>query len=172
KIDRPTKPNYAMFKLTDRWVINMRKIAVLTSGGDAPGMNAAIRSAVRKAIYENIEVYIVSHGFNGLIHNNIKRADLGDVGDIIHLGGTGLYTDRIEVVKAVAGRQYAADNLKSLGIEGLIVIGGDGSYAGADKLHELGINTVGVPATIDNDIFGNDVTIGYDTALNTIVDMI
>ena len=150
----------------------MRKIAVLTSGGDAPGMNAAIRSAVRKAIYENIEVYIVSHGFNGLIHNNIKRADLGDVGDIIHRGGTALYSARSEEFKTLAGRQKAADNLKALGIEGLIVIGGDGSYAGADKLQELGINTVGVPATIDNDIFGTDVTIGYDTALNTIVDMI
>lgn len=150
----------------------MRKIAVLTSGGDAPGMNAAIRAVVRKAIHDDMEVYAVSHGFNGLINNDINRMNLGDVGDMIHRGGTFLYTARCEEFKTLKGRQKAADNLTSLGIEGLVVIGGDGTYMGASKLAELGVKTVGVPATIDNDIVGTDVTIGYDTALNTIVDMI
>lgn len=150
----------------------MRKIAVLTSGGDAPGMNAAIRAVVRKAIHDDMEVYGVNHGFNGLINNDINRMGLGDVGDIIHRGGTFLYSARCEEFKTLKGRQQAADNLTALGIEGLVVIGGDGTYAGASKLAELGVKTVGVPATIDNDIVGADVSIGYDTALNTIVDMV
>lgn len=150
----------------------MKKIAVLTSGGDAPGMNAAIRSVVRKAIYENIEVYGVSHGYNGLINNDIKKLGLGDVGDIIHRGGTKLYSARCDEFKTPEGQKKAAQNLKNLGIEGLVVIGGDGSYIGAAKLAEQGIQTVGVPGTIDNDIAGTDVSIGYDTALNTIIDMI
>lgn len=150
----------------------MRKIAVLTSGGDAPGMNAAIRAVVRKAIHDEMEVYAVNHGFNGLINNDINKMYLGDVGDIIHRGGTFLYTARCEEFKTLEGRKKAADNLSALGIEGLVVIGGDGTYMGASKLAELGVDTVGVPATIDNDIVGTDVTIGYDTALNTIVDMI
>ncbi|HBV22183.1 MAG TPA: 6-phosphofructokinase [Jeotgalicoccus sp.] len=150
----------------------MKKIAVLTSGGDAPGMNAAIRAVVRKAIHDDMEVYGVNHGFNGLINNDIKKMGLGDVGDIIHRGGTFLYSARCEEFKTLKGRQKAADNLTALGIEGLVVIGGDGTYMGASELGKLGIKTVGVPATIDNDIAGTDVTIGYDTALNTIVDMI
>ena len=150
----------------------MRKIAVLTSGGDAPGMNAAIRAVVRKAIHDGMEVYSVNHGFNGLISNDINKAGLGDVGDIIHRGGTSLYTARCEKFRTEEGRQRAADNLKALGIEGLVVIGGDGTYMGAAELGKLGVKTVGVPATIDNDIAGTDITIGYDTALNTIVDMI
>lgn len=152
--------------------MNIKKIAVLTSGGDAPGMNAAIRSVVRKAIYENIEVYGVSHGYNGLINNDIKKLGLGDVGDIIHRGGTKLYSARCDEFKTPEGQKKAAQNLKELGIEGLVVIGGDGSYIGAAKLAEQGIQTVGVPGTIDNDIAGTDVSIGYDTALNTIIDMI
>ncbi|CEA00730.1 6-phosphofructokinase [Jeotgalicoccus saudimassiliensis] len=150
----------------------MRKIAVLTSGGDAPGMNAAVRAVVRKAIHDGMEVYGVSHGYNGLINNDIKKMDLGDVGDMIHRGGTFLYSARCEEFRTEEGRQRAADNLKALGIEGLVVIGGDGTYMGAGELSRLGVKTVGVPATIDNDIVGTDVTIGYDTALNTIVDMI
>lgn len=150
----------------------MRKIAVLTSGGDAPGMNAVIRAVVRKAIHDGMEVYGVSHGFNGLINNDINKMDLGDVGDIIHRGGTALYSARCEEFRTEEGRKRAADNLKTYGIEGLVVIGGDGTYKGAFELSKLGVKTVGVPATIDNDIAGTDVTIGYDTALNTIVDMI
>ena len=150
----------------------MRKIAVLTSGGDAPGMNPAIRAVVRKAIHDDMEVYGVNHGFNGLINNDINKMGLGDVGDIIHRGGTFLYSARCEEFKTLEGRQKAADNLTALGIEGLVVIGGDGTYMGASELGKLGVKTVGVPATIDNDIVGTDVTIGYDTALNTIVDMI
>ena len=150
----------------------MKKIAVLTSGGDAPGMNAAIRAVVRKAIHDDMEVYGVNHGFNGLINNDIKKMGLGDVGDIIHRGGTFLYSARCEEFKTLKGRQKAADNLTALGIEGLVVIGGDGTYMGAFELGKLGVKTVGVPATIDNDIAGTDITIGYDTALNTIVDMI
>lgn len=150
----------------------MRKIAVLTSGGDAPGMNAAIRAVVRKGIFENLEVYGVSHGYEGLINNQIKKMELGDVGDIIHRGGTKLYSARSEEFLTLAGQNKAVANLKNLGIEGLIVIGGDGSYRGASRLSELGIKTIGIPATIDNDITGTNETIGYDTALNTIVDMI
>ncbi|RSL32962.1 6-phosphofructokinase [Salibacterium salarium] len=150
----------------------MKKIGVLTSGGDSPGMNAAIRAVVRKAIYHGAEVYGVQYGFAGLISNDIEKLEIGDVGDIIHRGGTKLYTARCEEFKTPEGRQVAVDNLNALGIEGLVVIGGDGSFQGAEKLTEIGYPTIGVPGTIDNDIPGTDYTIGFDTALNTVINAI
>lgn len=150
----------------------LRKIGVLTSGGDAPGMNAAVRAVVRKAIYHDLEVYGIYGGYTGLISGNIKQMDLGSVGDIIHRGGTVLYSARCEEFKVPEGRQKGIEQLKKLGIEGLVVIGGDGSFRGAKALTELGYPCVGVPGTIDNDIPGTQFTIGFDTALNTVIDAI
>ncbi|MFD2446315.1 6-phosphofructokinase [Bacillus sp. CGMCC 1.16607] len=150
----------------------MKKIAVLTSGGDSPGMNPAVRAVVRKAIFHKIEVYGVYGGYSGLINGNIKKLELGSVGDIIHRGGTTLYSARCEEFKTKEGQQKGIEQLKKLGIEGLVVIGGDGSYRGAKALTEQGFPCVGVPGTIDNDIAGTDYTIGFDTALNTVIDAI
>src|SRR6478609_788464 len=150
----------------------MKRIGVLTSGGDSPGMNAAIRAVVRKAIYHDIEVYGIYYGYAGLIAGDIKKMELGSVGDIIHRGGTMLYTARCEEFKTLEGQKKGIEQLKKHGIEGLVVIGGDGSYRGAQKLSEHGFPTVGVPGTIDNDIPGTDFTIGFDTALNTVIDAI
>ncbi|MEH7385202.1 6-phosphofructokinase [Bacillus sp. JJ1521] len=150
----------------------MKRIGVLTSGGDSPGMNAAIRAVVRKAIYHDVEVYGVYQGYAGLISGQIKKLEIGSVGDIIHRGGTMLYTARCNEFKTEEGRKQGIEQLKKLGIEGLVVIGGDGSYRGAQKLTELGFPCVGVPGTIDNDIPGTDFTIGFDTALNTVIDAI
>ncbi|WP_134686324.1 6-phosphofructokinase [Brevibacillus migulae] len=150
----------------------MKKIAVLTSGGDSPGMNAAVRAAVRRAVYLGVHMYGVYHGYNGLIAGDIREMTLGSVGDIIHRGGTILYTARSEEFRTEAGQQKAAEQLRQNGIEGLIVIGGDGSFRGAQKLTKIGIPTIGVPGTIDNDIPCTDFTIGFDTALNTIVEAI
>jgi 6-phosphofructokinase 1 len=150
----------------------MKRIGVLTSGGDSPGMNAAIRAVVRKAIFHDVEVYGVYQGYAGLISGQIKQLEIGSVGDIIHRGGTMLYTARCEEFKTEEGRKKGIEQLKKLGIEGLVVIGGDGSYRGAQKLTELGFPCVGVPGTIDNDIPGTDFTIGFDTALNTVIDAI
>jgi 6-phosphofructokinase 1 len=153
-------------------VVNMKRIGVLTSGGDSPGMNAAIRAVVRKAIYHGVEVYGVYHGYAGLISGNIKKMEIGSVGDIIHRGGTILYSARCEEFKTPEGQQKGIEQLKKHGIEGLVVIGGDGSYRGAKALTEKGFPCVGVPGTIDNDIPGTDFTIGFDTALNTVIDAI
>lgn len=150
----------------------MKKIGVLTSGGDAPGMNAAVRAVVRKGIYHDLEVYGVYGGYTGLISGNIKRLELGSVGDIIHRGGTTLYSARCEEFKTDEGQQMGIEQLNKFGIEGLVVIGGDGSYRGAKALTEKGYPCVGVPGTIDNDIPGTDFTIGFDTALNTVLDAI
>ncbi|MBL4951147.1 6-phosphofructokinase [Neobacillus sp. OS1-32] len=150
----------------------MKKIGVLTSGGDAPGMNPAIRAVVRKAIYHNLEVYGIYGGYTGLISGNIQRLDLGSVGDIIHRGGTMLHSARCPEFKTKEGQQKGIKQLQAHGIEGLVVIGGDGSYRGAKALTELGFPCIGVPGTIDNDIPGTDVTIGFDTALNTVIDAI
>ncbi|MBD3860296.1 6-phosphofructokinase [Bacillus sp. 28A-2] len=150
----------------------MKRIGVLTSGGDSPGMNAAVRAVVRKAIYHNVEVYGIYNGYSGLINGKIEKLELGSVGDIIHRGGTKLYTARCPEFKTVEGREKGIENLKKFGIEGLVVIGGDGSFMGAKKLTELGFPCVGVPGTIDNDIPGTDFTIGFDTALNTVIDAI
>lgn len=150
----------------------MKRIGVLTSGGDSPGMNAAIRAVVRKAIYHGVEVFGIYHGYSGLISGNIKKLDVGDVGDIIHRGGTMLYTARCPEFKTLEGQLKGIEQLKEHGIEGLVVIGGDGSYQGARRLTEHGFPCIGVPGTIDNDIPGTDFTIGFDTALNTVIDAI
>jgi 6-phosphofructokinase 1 len=147
----------------------MKKIAVLTSGGDSPGMNAAIRAVVRKGIYSGLEIYGVYYGYAGLMEGNIKKLELGSVGDIIHRGGTILYSARSEEFKKDESQYKAIKQLRELGIEGLVVIGGDGSYRGAAKLTEKGFPCVGLPGTIDNDIPGTDYTIGFDTALNTVI---
>jgi 6-phosphofructokinase 1 len=153
-------------------VISVKRIGVLTSGGDAPGMNAAIRAVVRKAIYHGLEVYGIKQGYNGLINGKIEKMELGSVGDIIQRGGTVLRSARCEEFKTKEGQQKGIEQLKKLGIEGLVVIGGDGSYQGAKALTEQGFPCVGVPGTIDNDIPGTDFTIGFDTALNTVLDSI
>ncbi|ESU30861.1 6-phosphofructokinase [Bacillus sp. 17376] len=150
----------------------MKRIGVLTSGGDSPGMNAAVRAVVRKAIYHDVEVYGVYGGYAGLMSGNIKKLELGSVGDIIHRGGTFLYSARSEEFKTKEGQQEGIEQLNKFGIEGLVVIGGDGSYRGAKALTEQGFPCVGVPGTIDNDIPGTEFTIGFDTALNTVIDAI
>jgi len=150
----------------------MKKIGVLTSGGDAPGMNAAIRAVVRKGIFNDMEVYGIYNGYQGLMEGNIKQLELGSAGDIIQRGGTVLYSARSEEFKTEEGQQTAIKQLNKFGIEGLIVIGGDGSFQGAAKLTEKGYPCIGVPGTIDNDIPGTDFTIGFDTALNTIIDAV
>ncbi|HLS09821.1 6-phosphofructokinase [Lentibacillus sp.] len=150
----------------------MKKIGVLTSGGDAPGMNAAIRAVVRKAIYHNIEIYGIKNGFQGLIDGHIEQMNIGSVGDIIQRGGTILRSARCEEFKTDEGQNKGVKQMKKYGIEGLIVIGGDGSFRGAQKLTEKGYPCIGVPGTIDNDIAGTDFTIGFDTALNTVIEAI
>ncbi|MCF6138204.1 6-phosphofructokinase [Pseudalkalibacillus berkeleyi] len=150
----------------------MKRIGVLTSGGDSPGMNAAVRAVVREAIYQEIEVYGIYHGYTGLIEGQIEKMELGSVGDIIHRGGTMLYSARCEEFKTHEGQMKGVEQLKKFGIEGLVVIGGDGSYRGAQKLTEHGFPTITLPGTIDNDIPGTDFTIGFDTALNTAIDAI
>lgn len=148
----------------------MKRIAVLTSGGDAPGMNAAARAVVRKGIYEGLEVYGIDYGFLGLVNGDIHRLDLGSVGDLLHRGGTFLYSARYPEFATEEGQLKGIEQLKKFGIEGLVVIGGDGSYHGAEALTKRGFPTVGIPGTIDNDISGTDFTIGFDTALNTVLD--
>ncbi|MFC4409803.1 6-phosphofructokinase [Chungangia koreensis] len=150
----------------------MKKIAVLTSGGDAPGMNAAIRAVVRKAIYHGLEVAGVHQGYAGLISGKIETMHLGSVGDIIQRGGTMLQSARCPEFTTDEGQEKAISQMKKHGIDGLVVIGGDGSYRGALALTEKGMPAVGVPGTIDNDIPGTDFTIGFDTALNTVIDSI
>lgn len=150
----------------------MKRIGVLTSGGDAPGMNAAVRAVVRKAIFHGLEVYGVIGGYAGLIKGNINKLELGSVGDIIHRGGTMLLSARCEEFKTKEGQQKGLEQLRKAGIEGLVVIGGDGSYRGAKALTEMGFPCVGVPGTIDNDIPGTQFTIGFDTAVNTVIDAI
>lgn len=153
-------------------VVVLKKIAVLTSGGDAPGMNAAIRAVVRKGIYHHLDVYGVYNGFYGLVHGNLEKLELGSVGDIIHRGGTILRSARLPEFADVNVQKKALEQLKQQGIEGLVVIGGDGSYRGANALTKLGFPCVGVPGTIDNDIVGTEFTIGFDTAINTVIDAI
>lgn len=151
---------------------SMKKIGVLTSGGDAPGMNAAIRAAVRKAIFHGIDVYGINNGFQGLIDGNMNKMVLGSVGDTIQRGGTMLFSARCDSFETDDGQAQALHQLQSRGIEGLIIIGGDGSLHGAEKLSARGFPCIGVPATIDNDIPGTNFTIGFDTALNTIIEAI
>ncbi|HZJ82625.1 MAG TPA: 6-phosphofructokinase [Clostridia bacterium] len=150
----------------------MKTIGLLTSGGDAPGMNAAIRAIVRTAIYNDMKVIGIRRGFNGLIYGDLEDMTISSVGDTIHRGGTILYTDRSEEFKTPEGQKKAFNLVEIFGLDGLIVIGGDGSFRGAHDLSRMGIPTLGIPATIDNDISCTDFSIGFDTATNTIVDTI
>lgn len=151
----------------------MQKIAVLTSGGDAPGMNAAVRAIVRTALYHNMEVFGVKYGYKGLIENELFQMGSRDVANIIQRGGTILKTARSKEFMTKEGRQKAAEHLKENGIEGLVIIGGDGSFKGAEALEqEHGIKVIGVPGTIDRDIAGTEYTIGFDTAVNTAMEAI
>ena len=150
----------------------IKTIGVLTSGGDAPGMNAAIRAVVRTAIAKGLKVKGILKGYNGLLNDEIIDMDALSVADIIHRGGTILYTARCLEFITPEGQQKAAEICKKHGIDGLIVIGGDGSFRGAQKLAALGINTIGVPGTIDLDIACTDYTIGFDTAINTAMEAI
>ncbi|AZB23341.1 MULTISPECIES: 6-phosphofructokinase [Chryseobacterium] len=151
----------------------VKKIAVLTSGGDSPGMNAALRAVVRTANYYNIECYGVREGYNGLISNDFLKMGARSVKNIINQGGTILKSARSAEFRTKEGRQKAYDNCVKLGIDGLVCIGGDGTFTGAKIFNEeFGIRVIGIPGTIDNDIFGTDNTIGYDTALNTAMEAI
>lgn len=150
----------------------MKRLGVLTSGGDAPGMNAAIRAVVRKAIFHNVEVFGIYYGYQGLIDARMEKLEIGSVGDIIHRGGTVLYSARSKAFRTKEGQQKAKEVLQSHHIDGLVVVGGDGSIRGAEVLNDLGIPCIGVPATIDNDISEMDYTIGFDTALNTVIEAI
>ncbi len=151
-------------------VVKMKRIAILTSGGDAPGMNAAARAVVRKAIYEGLEVYGINYGFLGLVNGDIHKLELGSVGDLVQRGGTFLYSARYPEFATEEGQLKGIEQLKKHQIDGLVVIGGDGSYHGAEALTKRGFPTIGIPGTIDNDISGTDFTIGFDTALNTVLD--
>lgn len=151
----------------------LKRIGVLTSGGDAPGMNAAIRAVVRTAIYNGLEVYGIRRGFAGMIEGDFCRLETTDVSNIIQRGGTMLKTARSEEFKTKEGRIAAYENLKKEAIEGLVVIGGDGSFKGAQQFcTEYPVAVMGIPGTIDNDIKGTDYTLGFDTAVNTAVEAI
>ena len=151
----------------------MKRIGVLTSGGDAPGMNSAIRAVVRKSIYNGIEVIGINRGYSGFIEGDMWPMSLGSVADIIHRGGTILHTARSKEFMTKEGKAKAYENAKRFGIEGLVVIGGDGSFKGALEFYEeYKLPVIGVPGTIDNDIYGTDYTIGFDTAVNNVVDAI
>ncbi|WP_027121578.1 6-phosphofructokinase [Mycoplasma leonicaptivi] len=147
----------------------MKKIAILTSGGDAPGMNNAVRAIAKQAKASGLEAYLVYEGYKGLYNDQIVSCDSLDLDSYINQGGTFIYSARFPEFKQKEVRDVAINNLKNRGIEALVVIGGDGSYQGAQLLHEAGVKTIGLPGTIDNDIASSDFTIGYDTALNTIV---
>jgi len=150
----------------------LKRIGVLTSGGDSPGMNAAIRAVVRQGIYSGLEVWGIQRGYEGLLNSEFQLMDLHSVAGIIHRGGTILKTSRSEEFKTLAGQAKAWENLREFQLDGLVIIGGDGSLRGAQVLSEKGIATIGLPGTIDNDISCTDYTIGFDTALNTILDAV
>lgn len=151
----------------------MKRIAVLTSGGDSPGMNAAIRAVVRTSIHYHIRVTGVMYGYEGMINNELVEMGAGSVSNIIQRGGTILKTSRSQSFKTKEGMGKAMENLKSAGVEGLIVIGGDGTFRGANEFMKFsGIPVMGLPGTIDNDLVGTDFTIGYDTAINTVIKVV
>lgn len=151
----------------------MKRIGVLTSGGDSPGMNAALRAVVRTAIYNELEVFGIDRGYQGMIDGHIGQMNARSVSGIINRGGTILHTARCRPFFEPEGRAEAAAQLGKHGIEGLVIIGGDGSYRGAQKLYEEhGVKCIGLPGTIDNDIGGTDYTIGFDTAMNTAMEAI
>lgn len=152
---------------------SIKKIGVLTSGGDSPGMNAAIRAVVRACTYYNTTCIGIKQGYEGLLNNQMSELGARSVRNIINRGGTFLKTARSEAFRTPEGRKQAYENLKANGIDALIVIGGDGSFTGANVFYkEFGVPFIGIPGTIDNDIFGTDFTIGYDTALNTCIEAI
>ncbi|HET8865899.1 MAG TPA: 6-phosphofructokinase [Gracilimonas sp.] len=158
--------------MTDE-LISVKTVGVLTSGGDSPGMNAAIRAVVRTCSQAGLKIYGITHGYFGLINDEIDEMDTHSVSNIIQRGGTMLKTARSEEFRTEEGRAKAAKNLKKYDIDALITIGGDGTFTGANKFsQEHKINVVGIPATIDNDIIGTDETIGYDSALNTALEAI
>ena len=152
---------------------NIKNIAVLTSGGDAPGMNAGIRAVIRAGIYHGVNMFGVRRGYDGLVNGDIITMDAKSVANIIQRGGTILKTARSDEFRTIEGRKQAYDNIKKLGIDALVVIGGDGTFTGAAKfIEEFDIPIIGLPGTIDNDLAGTDFTIGYDTAINTVVDAV
>jgi len=152
---------------------NIKNIAVLTSGGDAPGMNAGIRAVVRAGIYHGLNVFGVKRGYDGLVNGDIISMDVKSVANIIQRGGTILKTARSAEFRTPEGRKQAYENIKKLNIDALVVIGGDGTFTGAAKfIEEFDIPIIGLPGTIDNDLAGTDFTIGYDTAINTVVDAV
>lgn len=150
----------------------IKRIGVLTSGGDAPGMNAAIRAVTRVALNSGIEVFGIYDGYRGMVDGRIEPLTRKAVGEVIDRGGTLLGSARLPEFKDLAVREKAVEQLKKRGIEAVVVIGGDGSYRGALSLTEMGINCIGLPGTIDNDITSTDYTIGFDTALHTVVDAV
>ena len=151
----------------------MKRIGLLTSGGDAPGMNAAIRAVVRSGIYYGMEVYGIERGYAGLIEDTVVPMEMRSVSNIVQLGGTKLRTARCLEMMTKEGKTKAVETLKKHGIEGLVVIGGDGSFRGARALtEEFGVPTIGIPGTIDNDLEYTDYTLGFDTAVNTCLDII
>ena len=152
--------------------MSIKRIGVLTSGGDAPGMNAAVRAVVRTAIYHGIECYGIRRGYNGLITGDIIKLDEKSVSRTINRGGTILYTARSKEFMTEEGQQKAATTCKFLGLDGIVAIGGDGTFRGARALSHQGINVVAIPATIDNDICCTNYSIGFDTAANTAIDCI
>ncbi len=152
--------------------MSKKTIAVLTSGGDAPGMNAAIRAVVRSGIALDMRVIGIRRGYNGLLAKDVEEMDLRSVSDIIHTGGTTLFTARSPEFNTPEGVQKAAKNCREMGIDGVVVIGGDGSFRGARDLTGAGVPCIGVPGTIDNDIASSEYTIGFDTAMNTAVEMV
>ena len=149
-----------------------KSIAVLTSGGDAPGMNAAVRAVVRAGINKGMRVYGVYRGYNGLLNGDVQEMNLRSVSDIIGFGGTMLDTARSEEFATPAGIKKAADFCRSIDVSGVVVIGGDGSFKGARALTNAGINCIGIPGTIDNDIACSEYTVGFDTAMNTAIQMV
>ena len=150
----------------------IRRIGILTSGGDAPGMNAAIRAVVRTCVLHDVIPVGIHRGYNGLIHSDVVELDARAVNGITSRGGTILYTARSEEFRTDAGVKQAADNCRYLGIDGVIAIGGDGTFRGARELSKYGINTIGIPGTIDNDIACSHYSIGFDTAANTAIEAI
>ena len=151
---------------------DFKKIGVLTSGGDAPGMNAAIRAVVRTALSHGVEVFGIYRGYSGLIDGDIKPLAFRDVANIINKGGTMLYSDRCPEFATPEGMAKAVKTCERLGIDGIVAIGGDGTFRGATDLTAHGVPCIGIPGTIDNDIASTDNTVGYDTAMNTVVEMV
>lgn len=151
----------------------VNRIAVFTSGGDAPGMNAAVRAVVRTAVYHDLHVYGIYRGYDGMVNGDVKRLEVGDVANIIQRGGTILKTARSEAFRTAEGRKMAYETLVANDIDGVVAIGGNGTYTGAEIfMKEYKIPFVGLPGTIDNDIYGTDYTIGFDTAINTAIEAV